>query len=71
MFRIYQDKKVTDIDVFDVEKVVVEKVKEFLQEGICIRVITIFTENGTYSIRLEGAEKALALKEPEPDEVRF
>jgi hypothetical protein len=71
MFRIYQDKKSTDIHIDDVQKVVVEEITEHRQAGSYFRTVSIFTDNGTYCINLEGSEETLALKEAEPDEVRF
>lgn len=75
MFRIDQlrkDNLDTIINIGDVTKIVVEEVREHLEAGIYTRSITIFTENGdSYSLTLEGAEKGLAFKDPEPDEVRL
>jgi hypothetical protein len=70
---IYLNRKLneTNINIGDVQKVVVEEIKDYIEVGTCCRTITVFTDDGIYSIHLEGAEKCLALKDPEPDEVRL
>ena len=73
MFRIHQSRKPlrTDINIDGVNKITVEEVKEYRQEGFYGRVITIFTTNGEiYCIQLEaGKPEELVLKDPAPDEV--
>ena len=73
MFRIHQDRKTTDINIDGVQRIVVEDVKEYRQEGFYGRIITIFTTDGdSYSLQLEaGKTEELTLKDPEPDEVKF
>ena len=73
MFRIYQDRKTTDINIGDIEKVVVEDVKGYRQAGFYGRVISVWTTDGeVYSIQLEaGRPEQLTLRDPEPDEIKW
>ena len=66
---IYLNRKLneTNINIGDVQKIVVEEIKEFRQGGFHYRIISVFTDDGIYSIHLEGSEQELALKEAEPD----